>query len=224
MDPVVLDLLRKIQKYGYKAFVVGGFVRDLNLGLSQNKDIDITTDAPVDKLLEIFSDYSPKVFKYNTIKFKVDHYYIDIAHFREEFIVDGCNVVELTDDIIKDSKRRDFTINSIYMDCNGEYFDPNKGLDDLKNRIIRFIGNPVQRLNEDPSRLLRFIYFYSKYDLNYISEDVEAIKSISNEIIKKCDKALFDKYISKVKKSCNKEKFNNIICTLDLQDFLSNLN
>ena len=103
MKKDILDLLFDINQHGYEAYLVGGFVRDYILGNGQNNDIDIATNAPTSFLLELFKDYKPKCFKYETIKFKYNEYNIDIAHFRKEEFHDDSLSVLLVDNLFDDS-------------------------------------------------------------------------------------------------------------------------
>ena len=99
--------------------------------------------------------------------------------------------MEYTDDWKLDSERRDFTINAIYLDINGNIFDPQMGTFDLKNNNVKFIGDPQKRIEEDYLRIIRFIRFAFMYDSSNdktttsdaIKQNLDGIKKISKERI-----------------------------------------
>ena len=110
---------------------------------------------------------------------------------RKDIKTDGRHAeIEYTDDWRQDSERRDFTINSIYLDIDGKIFDPQMGKDDLKNNIVKFIGDPQKRIEEDYLRIIRFIRFKIMYDgkietysIDSIKQNLDGIKRISKERI-----------------------------------------
>ena len=99
----------------------------------------------------------------------MDNFKFEITSLREDVITDGRHAkVKFSNDWKKDSLRRDFTINSIYADCNGNLFDPHNGKEDLENGIINFIGNTDNRIKEDYLRILRYLRFFLGYSKNLI--------------------------------------------------------
>lgn len=152
-------------------FLVGGSTRDLLLG-REVSDLDFATRKKPDEVHDLFPD---KLYfeKYGTTTFKIDTYHITLATYREEKdYIDfrHPSKVEFVTDYKTDSKRRDFTINCLYATLNGEVMDPtNQGIDDLSKKIIRIIGNPKTRLNEDPLRILRAYRF--KEELGFTIEE-----------------------------------------------------
>lgn len=163
MDNKIRNVLLKIEKSGYKAYVVGGFVRDYLLG-NKSYDVDICTNARPNEIIEIF-DLSHQN-NYGGLHFKDSTYNYDITTFRKETKYENRKPVEFTyvDSIDEDIIRRDFTINSLYMDSNGNIIDKLNGLDDLKNKIIRNVGNVRDKMVEDPLRMLRAVRFASLLD------------------------------------------------------------
>ena len=105
--------------------------------------------------------------------------------------------VEFVDDIFLDSSRRDFTINAIYLNYNGKIYDPHHGSADLKNRTVKFIGEPHQRIKEDRVRILRYFRFLSYYGCNK--------NIIHNESMSACLKA--KSFISKISKERRSYEF-----------------
>ncbi|MCR5787645.1 MAG: hypothetical protein K6G37_00950, partial [Bacilli bacterium] len=139
MQEDIKFILNLIQEQGFQAYVVGGYVRDFYLLNVHNKDIDISTNCDSDKLLSIFSAFNPTMLKYETIKFKFGQFNVDIAQFRDEQYDGTKTIVKLANSLEIDAKRRDFTINSLYMDVDGKLIDFYNGLEDLNNHKLRFI-------------------------------------------------------------------------------------
>ena len=184
------EILKKLLDSGYQAFFVGGFVRDYLLGIETN-DIDITTDAKPSEIQTIFTNTKATGLRYGTITvFNKGHQY-EVTTFRE----DGEYLnfrqperVEFSNSLDLDLKRRDFTINSLAMDYDGRIIDLFNGKKDLEKRIIRAIGDPNQRFQEDALRILRAFRFVSKlgFDiepltLNCIKTNIALLKMIANE-------------------------------------------
>ena len=173
---------------------VGGCVRKY---LSNEKidDIDVATILTTDQIKEKFKDTNFKVIdtgvKHGTVTIVSENYKVELTTLRKDVETDGRHAkVEYTDDWKKDSERRDFTINAIYMDINGKIFDPQMGTVDLKNRNIKFIGDPQKRIEEDYLRIIRFIRFKIMYDITVepttsdaIKQNLDGIKKISKERI-----------------------------------------
>ncbi len=173
---------------------VGGCVRKF---LSNEKidDIDIATILTTDQIKEKFKDTNLKIIdtgiKHGTITIVSKNYKVELTTLRKDIKTDGRHAeVEYTDDWKQDSERRDFTINAIYLDINGKLFDPQMGTIDLKNKNIKFIGDPQKRIEEDYLRIIRFIRFKIMYDSsvepttsNAIKQNLDGIKKISKERI-----------------------------------------
>ena len=173
---------------------VGGCVRKY---LSNEKidDIDVATILTTDQIKEKFKDTNLKVIdtgiEHGTVTIVSENYKVELTTLRKDIKTDGRHAkVEYTDDWQKDSERRDFTINAIYMDINGKFFDPQMGAIDLKNKNIKFIGDPQKRIEEDYLRIIRFLRFKIMYDIvvepttfDAIKQNLDGIKKISKERI-----------------------------------------
>ncbi len=176
-------ILLKIIDKGFQAYIVGGYVRDYILGKETN-DIDICTDALPKDLTEIFADENIKVSSYGSIKLLVNKYNVDITTYRKEFqYIEGKPTqIEYIKDLETDIKRRDFTINALYMDKNGNIIDKIGGLNDLRNKIIKVIGNMEDKFNEDPLRILRALRFKITLGFELDAKIVEYIHQNKNKI------------------------------------------
>ena len=173
---------------------VGGCVRKYLLN-EKIDDIDIATILTVDQIKEKFKDTNLKVIdtgvKHGSVTVVSENYKVELTTLRKDIKTDGRHAeVEFTNDWKQDSERRDFTINAIYLDINGKLFDPQMGIIDLKNKNIKFIGDPQKRIEEDYLRIIRFIRFKIMYDIevepttsDVIKQNLNGIKKISKERI-----------------------------------------
>jgi len=157
----VKPIIETLNKYG-TAYVVGGSVRDYLLGI-ESDDIDIATDVPMEKIDELFETIDigkNKEFGISIVKLKDKTY--EVANFRADGkYSDGRRPDDVTivNSFEEDCYRRDFTINGMGFDSNGEVIDFVGGQQDIKNKIIRTIGNPDDRFREDYLRMLRAVRF-----------------------------------------------------------------
>lgn len=155
-----------MQQEKIEARFVGGCVRDAILGRC-TKDYDIAVNSPIDRFANIMNEYnisySDKWIKYGALKVLVDKVEFDVVALRRDVDCSGrdCSVESISS-FEEDSKRRDFTINALYASANGEIFDYNDGLKDLKNREVIFVGDPEKRIVEDNVRILRYYRFCSR--------------------------------------------------------------
>ena len=108
----------------------------------------------------------------------------------------GGQKVEFTNNLVHDSKRRDFTFNSIYCDTDGNLYDPNNGIDDLINRRVRFIGNTKKRIEEDYLRILRFFRFSILISQKFEEKDYQ----ICHEYFNKIKLLSFDRRMQEMRK------------------------
>jgi len=168
------------------AMFVGGCVRR-HLHNEQIDDIDIATTLTSDQIKEKFKDTKFNIIdsgiKHGTVTLVSDKLKLEITTLRKDIKTDGRHAeVEYIDNWQEDSNRRDFTINAIYLDINGKIFDPQSGVDDLKNKYVKFIGNPLKRIEEDYLRIIRFIRFSLEYNSDVQKETIDAIKLNLNGI------------------------------------------
>lgn len=184
-----LEVLKLIEDKGFKAYIIGGSVRDHLLGHISH-DVDICTNASIDDLSQIFSNITLNGSKYLSVTVNYDNYDFEITHFRKDisYINHRHPVVEEVKDINDDLKRRDFTINAIAMTKEGKFIDMFEGQADLDKELLRVIGNPNVRFEEDVLRILRACYFSAKLDfdiedntLKGMIENKKYLKELSNQ-------------------------------------------
>lgn len=164
----LLQLFMILRGFSQNNYLVGGCVRDSLIG-NNPKDFDIVTDVHMNTIEAAFVENGwtvDAVGKQFLVMFvsKNDEQF-EIANFRRDVgFSDGRRPDEaIIGDLASDAARRDFTVNSIYYDpFNGSYIDPNKGMQDAKDRVLRFIGRPHDRIKEDYLRIFRFYRFLSK--------------------------------------------------------------
>ena len=184
MDKIILNILKKLEKNGFKAYLVGGYVRNNLLGI-YSRDIDICTNALPKDIISILKLKKDTKDNYGSVNIKTKKYNIDITTFRNEsnYINHKPINIEYVSDLELDLIRRDFTINSIVMNSKGKIIDLFNGVDDLNNKLIKCVGNTKSKLTEDPLRILRAIRFSIVYNLELDKEIISFIKN-KKELIK----------------------------------------
>ena len=180
-----IEFILNLLKEEGQGYIVGGFVRDIFLGLNP-KDCDFVTDIEYERLKEIFKNFKPKEMgkHFGIIQIKIGGIPYEIAKMREDIGIPldrKVQKVEFTKNIYDDLKRRDFTINAIAYDGEKFYFGE-KSKEDIENKILRFVGDCTQRIKEDPLRILRYFRFLATKDLKYFPETIDEIKKSKNLI------------------------------------------
>lgn len=203
-------IIDTIYENGYEAFIVGGCVRDFILGISPN-DYDIATSANPEKILSIFKNFKTITngIKHGTVGIIIDDNIYEITTYRIESEYEDNRrpkEVKFTKNIIEDLKRRDFTINAMAYNYKIGLIDEFGGIKDVNQNLIRTVGNPDERFNEDGLRIIRAIRFSSKLGfkievntLTSIYKNSKLIKNISKErITDEFNKIILSKYPEKI--------------------------
>lgn len=178
MLDVSLKVLKEITSHSYKAYIVGGFVRDYIIGI-ESKDIDIATNATPKQLKEIFDDSCLPNEDYGSVIVEKMGIRFEITTFRKEIEYDDNRrpvEIKYIDDLSADLLRRDFVINTICMDENGQILDYLAGRQDIEDRIIRTVGPAYEKFSEDSLRILRAVRFATIFNFDLSDEIVSAIK------------------------------------------------
>jgi tRNA nucleotidyltransferase (CCA-adding enzyme) len=172
-------IIEQLNTSGFEAYVVGGCVRDSLLG-RQPEDWDITTSAKPEQVKEIFNKTVDTGIQHGTVTVLIDHEGYEVTTYRiDGEYEDGRHPksVEFTGSLLEDLKRRDFTINAMaYSDREG-LVDAFDGVRDLEGRVIRCVGNALDRFTEDALRILRAIRFSAQLGFD-IEEDTRAAISV----------------------------------------------
>ena len=206
----IIDILNK---NNFEAFIVGGCVRDSIIGLIPH-DWDICTNAKPEEIKKCFANFNTfdSGIKHGTISIVIDSEVYEVTTYR----IDGTysdnrrpDSITFTSDIAKDLARRDFTINAIAYNEQCGLIDPYGGREDLSDKIIRCVGSPDFRFNEDALRIIRALRFASVYD--FVIEN-ETSKSI-------CKNADLLKNIAVERISV---EFNKLLCGNSAEEILNN--
>lgn len=220
MNDKIKEILEMITNKGFKAYVVGGYVRDY-LRKIKSIDVDICTNARVKDLMEIFKDYKVTPLEYGNILLETKDYLYEITTFRKDidYINNRKPIIEYVDTLEEDITRRDFTVNSICMDKDGKIIDLLNGKKDLNKKIIRTIGDASFKIKQDSLRILRAIRFASC--LNFKIEDnlKKAIKE-NKDLLKDLSYERKKEELTKIFTSDNKAYGIKLLKELDLLEVL----
>jgi len=178
MKSTSIQLVQTLKDNGFQAFWAGGCVRDMLLG-THPKDYDIVTDATPEQIEELFEKTYPVGKEFGVILVHQEGHTFEIATFRSDAgYSDGRRPDYVTfSDPKEDAKRRDFTINALFYDpITEEIMDFVGGSEDLNEHLIRFVGDPEERILEDYLRLLRAVRFKATLDFQWHPDTYKAIK------------------------------------------------
>lgn len=177
-------MVRRLQNAGYEAYIVGGSVRDLLLG-KVPKDYDVATDATPEQVKGIFPRSHLIGRRFRLAHVRLDGVLVEVATFRGQQEGQTTNDGRILRDNVwgsleEDALRRDFTINALFMDpISGDVKDFAGGFQDLMERKLRLIGDPVTRYREDPVRLLRAARFVAKLGVEPVPETMAPIAELA---------------------------------------------
>lgn len=212
-----VGILNKINKAKYKAYIVGGSVRDIILGNLKPHDIDIATNMPMDDLEKLFKTYDiGKSKDFGIVVVKSGGFDFEIAQFRNDgTYLDGRRPesVQVTGKFKEDVERRDFTINAMGINAKGEIVDYFDGRGDIKNKILKTVGNPYKRFGEDYLRMMRLARFKSKLGFEIDKETEKAAQKLSHNIAGLSPERIRDELMKSASQSG--DKFADYIMTLD---------
>ena len=174
-------IIARLEQHGYEAYIVGGCVRDSLMGKSPS-DWDICTSARAEEMMALFEDKRviPTGIQHGTLTilaedgayevttFRIDGEYLDHRHPKS---------VAFTRELAEDLSRRDFTINAMAWHPERGLIDLFGGVEDLRDRLVRAVGDPVQRFNEDGLRMLRMVRFATVLDFDYDPATYDAVRT-----------------------------------------------
>lgn len=199
-----LKVLARLEEYGFEAYLVGGGVRDLLLGLHP-KDFDIATNARPEQVKKIFRNC-----RIIGKRFRLAHVFsgpeiIEVATFRGNSTGDVSQRAQSTTGMItrdnvygtleEDVWRRDFTINALYYKLDGSIIDYAGGMDDMHDRVVRIIGSPKLRCHEDPLRMLRAVRIAAKVGFRVDHETAECLSTFVGLLQNVAPARLFDEVV-----------------------------
>lgn len=182
---LALQIVRTLRAGGHQAWLVGGCVRDLLSG-RKPEDYDVATDAVPDRLIQLFPDARLVGAHFGVVLVQRGEAQVEVATFRSDYAyLDGRHPagVRFETDPRQDVLRRDFTINALLMDPDtGEVIDYVDGRRDLESRIVRAIGEPAKRFEEDHLRMLRAVRFAARLGFTIEARTMEAIQALHHKI------------------------------------------
>ena len=200
-DTNISEIFSAINSFNNESEIryVGGCVRKI-LNDEKFDDIDLATNLNPQEIKAALEknriNYFETGLEHGTITARIGEKNFEITSLRKDIKTDGRHaLVEFTKDWKEDSLRRDFSINSIYSDADGNLFDPNDGVKDLTEGVIRFIGNPEKRIKEDYLRILRYLRFFVNYSKkDHDPEIKKVIKQNIGGIINLSKERLIDEF------------------------------
>lgn len=222
MYQTALDILKQINDKGYKAYIVGGYPRDLYLK-RESVDIDICTDATPKELKDIFQESVVSKQAYGGITILRNHIRFEITTFRKEIKYENNRFpvkIKYIHELLEDLKRRDFTINTLCINALGEVLDLLNATVDLDQRIIRTVGSADDKIKEDILRSLRAIRFATVLNFTLDKELQTAIMKYGY-LLKKLSFERKKEELDKIFASTNAAYGLELLKQLNLEEYLS---
>lgn len=173
-------VIEKLKQAGFKAYLVGGCVRDLLLKRIPH-DFDVTTNATPNQVLDLFAHAIPTGIAHGTITVIEQGEQIEVTTFRSEGQYQDHrhpDFVQFVNDVKEDLARRDFTINAMAWDAQEGLIDPFKGQHDLQEGIVRAVRDPFERMSEDALRMFRAFRFAGRYQFEIEAKTKQAIDTL----------------------------------------------
>ena len=206
-----LELASLFESKGFLLYLVGGTVRDYLLD-KELTDMDLVTDATPSEVESILPNADYTFSRFGSVKYKYHDIKFDITTLRKEEGYSDFrhpNKICFTKSIKEDVFRRDITINALYMNKNLEVIDLVGGEKDIKKKVIRMIGDPNKRINEDPLRIVRIYRFFLEIGFEIESETLKALE----DNFEKVKLLNIDKINQEIRKSSHPEELKQILKT-----------
>lgn len=217
MEEKAIEILNILNNKGYESYIVGGFPRDKLLGY-KTSDIDICTAATPKEILEIFDNVIISDMQYGSVVIAYKGYKYDVTTFRKEIKYESNRKpikIKYIRNIKKDLLRRDFTINTLCINKEGNIIDILGIREDLNKRLLKTVGNPKYRIKEDALRILRCIRFSTTLDFE-IDPKTKHYLSKYSYLLKKLSMNRKKEELDKIFSSTNKEKGIKLLNELNL--------
>jgi poly(A) polymerase/tRNA nucleotidyltransferase (CCA-adding enzyme) len=194
----VLRIAKELQRQGFEGWIVGGSIRDLLFGKTAS-DYDIATNATPDQLRRIFRRTVPTGIKHGTVTVVCGSHSVEVTTFRSDGKYSDFrrpDSITYAKTILEDLSRRDFTINAMaYNPITGELLDPYGGKSDLERRIIRTVGDPLERFKEDGLRPYRACRFAAQLGFSIEEKTFQAILACLESASKVSMERIRDEFI-----------------------------
>ena len=220
MEETVVKILKEINNHGYEAYLVGGYPRDRYMNI-YSTDYDICTNADIDILKSFLNvekvEFLSSIVKEDNKVFEITRYRKDLEyknHIYPKKVVPANSLIE-------DLQRRDFIINTLCMDADGNYIDLLNARNDIDNKIIRTVGNADDKICEDILRSLRAVRFATVLNFT-LDEDLKKAIKKHRDLIKLLSVNRINKEIDKILNSKNKHYGISLLEELDILDIIEN--
>jgi poly(A) polymerase len=203
ISPAAIKIIKQLEDAGFAAYLVGGGVRDLLLG-SNPKDFDVATNAKPEEVKRIFRSARIVGRRFQIVHVRMGREVIEVTTFRghheESSSVRSEDGMLLRDNVYgtleTDAMRRDFTVNALYYTLKDfSVIDYCNGMEDLKQRTLRIIGDPATRYKEDPVRILRALRFAAKLGFSLEAKTAKPIRELSGLLLNVSDARLFEEVL-----------------------------
>ena len=194
-----LKLAKIFKEHGFSLYLAGGTVRDFLLRYPLT-DMDVTTDATPIQMLPFLKGANDVFAKYGVLRYTYQGVKFDITTLRIEGNYNDSRHperIKFVTDLKKDYVRRDFTVNAMYLDSYFVVYDYVNGKEDIKNKLIRFVGKPSKRIKEDPLRIMRAIRFALIYGFAFEKKTEIAMKKYAH-LLKKVNPEKIKEEIRKI--------------------------
>jgi len=217
IDPDPLRVLYRLRSSGFKAFLVGGGVRDLLLG-RKPKDFDIGTDASPQQVKKLFRNCFIIGRRFRLCHVRFGNKVVEVATFRRKAEPEEGDTIVKRDNTFgtpeEDAFRRDFTINAMFYDiADFSIIDYTGGIEDLEARRVRVIGDPDERFREDPVRMMRAVAIACRLGFRVDREAQEAIRARRGEIVKSSHVRILDEIYKILRQGSARSTFEQLYAT-----------
>ncbi|HSB61233.1 MAG TPA: polynucleotide adenylyltransferase PcnB [Vicinamibacteria bacterium] len=211
IDPDALKVLYRLKNHGFVAYLVGGGVRDLLLE-RRPKDFDISTSAHPQQVKKLFRNCFIVGRRFRLCHVRFGNKVIEVSTFRRQAEPEEGDTLIRRDNTFgspeEDAFRRDFTVNALFYDiATFSVIDWVGGLSDLRERVIRTIGDPGVRFREDPVRMLRAVALAARLDFTIDGDTVEAIRALRGEIVRSSSARVLEEFYKILRQGRSRETF-----------------
>ncbi len=205
ISQAAIKIIKQLEEAGYSAYLVGGGVRDLLLG-GHPKDFDVATNAKPEEVRRLFRSARIVGRRFQIVHVRMGREVIEVTTFRGHHDDSSQHAARSEDGMLlrdnvygtleTDAMRRDFTVNALYYTLKDfSVVDYCNGMDDIKNRTLRIIGDPVTRYKEDPVRMLRALRFAAKLGFSIDPRTAQPIRELGNLLLNVSDARLFEEVL-----------------------------
>lgn len=212
----------KIIENGYEAYVVGGYVRDYLLGI-ETTDIDICTNAPINKIIEMFKGEGIAFPQYYALHLERDGVCYDITSYRKELSYRRNKPIDIVPakDLAEDLLRRDFTVNTFAISYDGKLVDIYGAKKDLDARLIRVVGDTEKKFREDKTRIIRAIRFACTLDFDLDPRIIEFFDTKHVYLLNEISPEFKKKELDKIFDSTNSFKFFYLVSRYNMWKYFN---